>query len=500
MKRADVLQLTATLQAAVLAAACSYDRALPHPLKARRTQVAHLLRRAGFGADKEMLDEYEALGLAGAIDRLVEYDNVEDDVDSRVAMFTLDQKKLGDLQRGWLLRLIYTKRPLQEKMVLFWHGLLTSGSSKVGLPNPTPQNPSPPHHMLNQHNFFRTHATDHFESILSGISRDPAMIIWLDSQTNNKGKPNENYARELLELFTLGIGNYTEQDVREVARAFTGWGLEAGKFVFRPANHDGGMKTVLGKTGNLDGQDVIKLLAEHPLTARHLAYKLFDFFAYAHPSDKDLEPLVTAYVRTNGSVQAMLRALFTSPRFYAPEAYRVKIKSPVEFTVGAMRTLGVVTDGAALPGLTTRMGQALFNPPDVAGWPGGATWLNSISWVERVNFCNAILTARTAGATTSPPLMAIAERNNLKTSAAAVEYFADLLLDGQLSQSMRQTLLGYLTGSGRLTAQLPAPAARTALPSGTLTPVSPAALPTFIDHKVRGMVYLMLASPEYQLS
>src|SRR5436190_8905205 len=258
MRRQDLLRLTAALQAAVLAAACSYDRSGPHPLSTRRVQIAHLLRRAGFGYSAQTLDEYEALGVAHAVERLLNYEAVPDDVDERLKMLGGDLRKLPDLQRWWLFRMAFTKRPLQEKMTLFWHGLLTSATSKVGLPNPTPQNPNPPHYMLDQHRFFQAHALDHFPDILLGIAQDPAMMIWLDSQTNVKGKPNENFARELMELFSLGIAgpdgtpNYTEQDVREAARAFTGWTLQQGHFVFNANQHDPGLKTVLGKTATMD--------------------------------------------------------------------------------------------------------------------------------------------------------------------------------------------------------------------------------------------------------
>jgi uncharacterized protein (DUF1800 family) len=308
-----------------------------------------------------------------------------------------------------------------------------------------------------------------------------------------------------MELFTLGVDHFTEQDVREVARAFTGWGLERGQFVFRAANHDGGVKTILGKTGPFDGKAVVKLLVEHPQTARYLSRRLFEFFAYPEPSAKDLEPLVAAYVRTGGSVKAMLRALFTSPAFYSPKAYRAKVKSPVEFTVGAIRALGAATDGFPLPGVTTRMGQALFNPPNVAGWPGGVHWLTSTTWLERVNFCNALVTARTDSRYIPPPLESIVERHRLTTPEAIVDYFGDLLLDGQVSRPMRETLLGYLTGGPLANAPaLPAvpagapisPGARSAAKQLLAPPIRPA----FIDQKVRGLVYLMLVSPEYQLA
>jgi uncharacterized protein (DUF1800 family) len=495
MNRAQVLKLAVAAQAVVLGAACSYDRARPHPLRSRRVQMAHLLRRAGFGAGKDQLDEYESLGLARAVDRLLDFEPEPDDVEERLKVFGLNLNRLADLQRWWLLRMVYSPRQLHEKMVLFWHGLLTTGSSKVGLPNPTPQNPDPPHYLLTQHQFFRAHALDTFENVLQGISRDPGMMVWLDAQTNNKGKPNENYARELMELFALGIGHYTEQDVREAARAFTGSGLERGRFAFRPANHDTGQKTILGKTGNFDGRAVVTLLAAQPQAARHLSGKLFEFFAYPDPAEEDLEPLVATYVRTGGSVREMLRTLFTSPAFYSPRAYRAKIKSPVELTVGAVRALGVSTDASTLPGVTTRMGQALFNPPNVGGWPGGAHWLNTTAWLERLNFSNTLVTARNDGRAPAPRFENILARNKLETPDAVIDYFGDLLLDGQVSQAMRATLMGYLTNGQLATVPLLTAnrAARDALRVQTTRPA-------FVDQKVRGLVYLMLASPEYQLA
>ncbi len=186
----------------------------------------------------------------------------------------------------------------------------------------------------------------------------------------------------------------------------------------------------------------------------------------------------------------MLRALFTSPAFYSPRAYRAKIKSPVEFTVGIVRALRIATDAFPLPGTTTRMGQALFNPPNVAGWPGGVSWINSTTWLERVNFCNTLLTARNDSHTMPPPLETIVQRYQLHTYEAIVDHFADLLLDGQISPTMRTTLLDYLAAGQPVAAT---PGRPRAIPSGP-------ALPAFVDQKVRGVVYLMLASPEFQLA
>ncbi|MGI8424426.1 MAG: DUF1800 domain-containing protein [Chloroflexota bacterium] len=490
MNRAQLLiRAGIALQAAVFAASCGYARTDPHPLRGRRAQISHLLRRAAFGADAETLDEYEALGVNGAVERLLSVSDTEDELDRRIRALGLDLKRLGDLQRWWLMRMTYSEHPLREKMVLFWHGLLTSGSAKVGLPNPTPQNPNPPQYLLNQHTFFRAHALDTYPAILGGIAKDPAMMVWLDAQTNNKNKPNENFARELLELFTVGIGNFTESDVRDVARAFTGRALENGVYAFRIANHDTGQKSVLGKRGILRSEDVLALLVDHPKTAERLSRRLWEYFAYRDPTPKDLQPLVTAYVATGGSVKEMLRALFTSEAFYSPRAYRALVKGPADFVVGTLRALKATTTAANLPGVTTRMGQALFNPPNVAGWPGGIDWLNTTTWIERTNFTNHVVTARNDANTTAPQFSLLLEKHGLRTPEQILDFFADTLLDGQISAHMRRTLLAYLTsGQGD------------ASPGLVGTKKKPAFKPGFVDQKVRGLVYLLLASPEYQLA
>ena len=488
MRRAGVLRMTVALQAALFAAACSFDRSRPHPLSKRRSQVAHLLRRAGFGASPETVDEFEALGLKGAVDRLVDFESVEDDVEERFKLFNLDLKKLTDLQRWWLLRMVYTRRPLQEKMVLFWHGLLTSASAKVGLPNPTPQNPDPPHYLLNQHNFFREHAVDRFEALLMGVARDPAMMIWLDSQTNVKGKPNENFARELMELFSLGIAGsdgqptYTETDVREVARAFTGYGLDAGKFTFRPAQHDAGPKTIFGKTGAFNGDDVIDLILAHPSSAPYICRRLFAYFAYPNPEPDVLDGLVQVFRSSNGSIRAVLRTLFTSPAFYSPKAYRATAKSPAEYVAGMARSLELQTDAFNVQGSMQRMAQTLFNPPNVSGWPGGAAWFNSTTWLERVNRANSVLSIRKDDHTQPVALLTFVQRHSLDTPERAVDFFLDLLVDGQVRAPQRQVLVDYVT-EGSLWKGVPAKESEPA-----------------VDRKLRGLVYLILASPEYQLA
>jgi uncharacterized protein (DUF1800 family) len=479
----------AALRAAIVGAAESRS-GTQAPLVSDRDRIAQLLRRAGFGYSAADLEAYTKLGLQATRDALIDYEQMPDDVDDRLQRTNLDLGKAADLQRWWLLRMVYTKRPLQEKMVLFWHGLLTSATAKVGLLKPTEQDPDPPNRMLDQNQFFRANAMAEFGTILKGISRDPAMLTWLDGRENRKGKPNENYARELMELFTLGVTgpdgspNYTEQDVREVARAFTGWGLDAQqRFLFRPGQHDEGDKTIFGQTGAWNGDDVIDLILAHPACAPYVSRRLFSFFAYDDPEPQVLAPIVDTFRATNGNIRAVVRAILTSPAFYAPRAYRAKAKAPAEYLAGLARALQLETDAFTFQTSLQRMGQTLFNPPNVAGWPGGVAWFNTSTWLERVNQANRILAIRKDDHTQPVDLLGFLQRNGLTSSRAAVDYFLGLLVDGQVRPEERQALLDYAQAGGLW------PAGR-----------APQASDPAVDRKLRGLLYLILSMPEYQLA
>src|SRR3981081_1086512 len=247
-------------------------------LDTTRSQVAHLLRRAGFGATEAELDQYTALGFAGALDRLLNPEQVDDSAsDQQLAPLTThraDPKKIESGKFWWLNRMLYTQRPLQEKVTLFWHDHFATANSKVG--NAVL--------MLQQIQLFRDNGLGNFETLLQKVTRDPATLIWLDNRLNRKGAPNENFAREVQELFTVGIGNYTEQDIHEAARAFTGHTLDKNqKYVFKKAKHDAGQKTFQGQTGNFDADDILGILVRNPATARFISQKLFTFFAYENP-------------------------------------------------------------------------------------------------------------------------------------------------------------------------------------------------------------------------
>ncbi|MGH2507454.1 MAG: DUF1800 domain-containing protein, partial [Ktedonobacteraceae bacterium] len=364
------------------------------------------------------------------------------------------------------------------------HGVLVSSFRKVGGPKAYQR-------MIIQNNFLRAHAFDTFDNILLGITSDPAMLFYLDLTTSTKTHPNENYARELMELFTVGVANYTQQDVFAGAAALTGWRVRGNASFYNPANHSNLPVKFMGQTGSFTYKDVVRILANHPAAPTFICRKLFTFFLYENPSNDDLKPLVDAYVQSGHNMGAVMRALLLSPQFSSAQAYRSRLKSPVEFTVGAYRALGIQGDGTGLPEITTVMGQTLFDPPNVAGWPGdkvSSSWLNSGTWMTRLNYIDILLArgtaARPAKATPLIDLQGMVNENKLNSPEQFVDHFATFLLDNPLPDERRSQVLDYLTASGN--------AGKTSI---TLT--NGQAYP--LNH-VRGALYLMMASPEYQLN
>ena len=375
--------------------------------------LAHLLRRAGFGATFQELDTCAARGYEATVEWLLDPEsqpNIEEDLLER---YYIDWKESRNIE-GALVEFVYRMnanagaRPLQEKVALFWHGLFATGLAKV-LHEKT---------MLNQIDVFRTHGLGSFRELLVQLAKDPAMIFWLDNNFNHKDAPNENWGRELLELFTMGVGmdgkdNYTEEDVKDVARAFTGWTIDDdnvasipyGKvpwlFRYDPEDHDDGEKTILGHTGNLNGDDVIDILVQQPATARFIARHLYSFFvtdephvpAWQHTPPADpaaIKVLEDEYFRSNYDMRSVLRVLFNSDFFKSDAARFAKVKSPAEVVVGTLHLLGdfqFPKHDIFNVALGCRyMGQDLLNPPSVEGWHTGQEWVDSGSLVERVNF------------------------------------------------------------------------------------------------------------------
>lgn len=436
--------------------------------------IAHLYRRAGFGLSRAGLAAATKKGFDACVEELLHPEKVDDPLEQTLGEIEgelFDLTVLEDAQAWWLYRMIKTRRPLLEKLTLFWHGHFATGATKVDKPQL----------MVRQNRTLRANAFGSFADLLTAVSKDPAMLVWLDNGVSTKKKPNENYGRELLELFTLGVGHYTEEDVRSVARAFTGWKQRDGEFAFDPKDHDGEPKTLFGETWNWSGEEVIAVLARHPATAARLAQQLVKFFAHddGHPElERDL---ARRYLETGGDLRAVLGTLFRSPHFVSDDARRSKVKSPCEFVVGAVRELDATVPMRALPALLGRMGQAIFNPPDVSGWDGGIAWINSTTLFERANFANFLATQRgVTGDGRFEPAKWLAQDAD---GPRAVEIFVDTLLDGRAGDAMRTALAEYLTSKDK---------------DGKLTPFK--VTPQIVDEKVRGLVRLILSSPEYQLA
>ena len=365
----------------------------------RLADLAHLMRRAGFGASKDELEEYAKLGYDAVVDMLVEPESVPDiDVD------ILERYYFGELFRirvgEWFYRMLNSRRQLQEKMALFWHHVFATGVSKN-------------EHMLsaaNQIAMFRRVGLSNLDEILNELSRDPAMIFWLDNNENREGEPNENYGRELLELFSMGVGNYTEQDVKMASRAFTGWtftqpiplyphGYYPAHFIKREDDHDNGDKTFLGASGNLDGEDIIATIVQQPATAVFISRHLYNFFVAdesqvpAWPIEPPQDPeairiLVASYFASGGEMREVMRTLFKSDFF--KQARFAKVKSPTELVMGVIKLVGthrtLEPDLMKYSSVTELMGQDLLNPPTVEGWHTGREWIDGGTMNERVNF------------------------------------------------------------------------------------------------------------------
>src|SRR6202011_3589386 len=359
-------------------------------LSTSRGRAAHLLRRAGFGATGKELDQYAAMTTSAMTQAVMNY-QLTSNAGLEANLPTLDLASAkgpsaAAVQSWWLQRMVQSARPLEEKMTLFWHGLLTSGLDKSG----TEQ-------MYTQNQLFRKMALANFDDLLKAVSRDPAMMVYLDTETNRKGKPNENYARELMELFTTGIGHYTEDDVRESARAFTGWTLSGSKqlryatdSMFVARLHDSASKTFIGKTGNFTGDDIVEMLVPLRATAERLSTRLFSFFAYSNPEPEIVGHLADTFQQSHYNVGAVVREIFSMDAFYSPKAYRALIKTPAELAAQTLRATGsdAKVYGAAVTA-SAAMGQMLFYPPNVAGWPAGTSWINSSTLLTRLNFVNS---------------------------------------------------------------------------------------------------------------
>lgn len=395
--------------------------------------IAHLMRRAGFGANREQIGMHANAGYQSTVEALL-YPGEEDRMDDH--LIRRFHPELSGMMgpnapgQNWLYRMATTSAPLREKMALFWHGIFATGYAKVIHGKA----------LSDQTRMFRTFGMGSFKDLLIQLSKDPAMIIWLDNQDNHNGAINENFGRELLELFTMGVGNYTERDIKECARAFTGWtianreymelrsqrdsdwpyGRIAWHFKYHPEDHDDGEKEFLGQRGRFNGEDIIHIICQQEATARFISRHLYSFFVSDEPpvpewrytppiNPEAIDELTRVYFDSNYDISAMLKALFNSSYFQSQDSWYSKVKSPVELVAGVLRLTGEfnrprreIIDRYFQ---ASYMGQFLNNPPSVEGWHQGTDWLDTGTLVERVNFASQQI-----GDSTKPGIQAMIER------------------------------------------------------------------------------------------
>jgi uncharacterized protein (DUF1800 family) len=399
--------------------------------------MAHLLRRAGFGATRDQIDGYVDKGYEETVEELLNpvAGRPEDqDLMDRYFIASVEARSVGHADPQWSWRLTTTKKPLEEKIALFWHGLLAVGGIKLdhGL------------EMLTEIDLFRRVGLGSFRTILSEISRNPGMMYWLDNQNSHKGAPNENYGRELLELFSMGIdemgeGSYSEDDVKAAARAFTGWASKPTpppfflgpfpmEFRFDASDHDNDDKLFLGETGNFGGEEIIDIIVKRRATARFVAMRLYLFFVSDTPNDDEIERLTDVFEETDGDIRSILRSLFNSDHFKSSGVRFRKVKSPAELVFGAARLTDRFDipdmDSSTLANQSLYMGQHLLNPPGVEGWHEGEEWVDSGSLIERINFAASEL-----GRVDSPGIRRMIELVELAGDDLSAEEFVGACLD-----------------------------------------------------------------------
>ena len=376
--------------------------------------MAHLLRRAGFGASRQEVEKYASLGYEATVEELLHPEDAPPALEDEdlIRRYHIDQNSLiyvESCQAYWLYRMINTRRPLEEKLALFWHHVFATGYTKLNQPKA----------ILKQVEMFRRNGLGSFIELLVHISRDPAMIFWLDNKDNHKDAVNENYGREILELFSMGVGNYTEDDVRQCSRAFTGWTIRNAplhasrvsrdsvwpygrldwQFEYQPEDHDHGEKSFLGERGDFNGEDVIDIICANPASARFLARHLYNFFVEDEaqvpawqtvpPSDPGaIDEIAAQLLESDYDMRSTLRMLFNSD-FFKQSAFR-RVKSPVEMVVGSARLSGSFlfpeVEDISLGYQSNFMGQSILDPPSVEGWHTGTEWVNTAALVNRINF------------------------------------------------------------------------------------------------------------------
>jgi uncharacterized protein (DUF1800 family) len=456
--------------------------------RGREGQIEHLLRRAGFGATQGEVDDFADLGYLRAVDVLIDYERFPDDTDANIqkpgylgvtarGVFS-PNTVINDARQRWLFRLVHSPRQLQEKMALFWHNHFATAYSKIagaaGAAAAARMMAARPSEDANrvrgQLELLREHALGNFRTLLVEIAKDPAMLFWLDGRTNVRTRPQENYARELMELFTMGVGFFQETDVYAGARVFTGWNLQrqgAGDtayfpFFYNAAQHDTGAKDFSfpiyadggrripsrgAGEGMQDGLDLIDAVARHPETGRRLARKLYAFFVneVSAPDEGLIDAIASEYYASGFELKPMLRRIFTSPQFRQQQNHHARYSWPVEFVARALKEVGWVgfsVNDALTP--LSNMGQQLFEPPDVNGWDVGPGWFSTGAMLARMNFAAQLATNQKFN-------LRDAARADGRTPESLLSAFLDRLTPAELDTDVYRSLLDYLRAGGAWT-------------------------------------------------
>ena len=439
--------------------------------------MAHLMRRAGFGATRDELESYVAKGYEAVVEELLHPEDAppsldDEDLVRRYHITANTLMQIDSAQAYWMYRMVNTRRPLEEKIALFWHGIFATGYTKLNQPRC----------LSRQINMFRRYGLGSFRTLLVELSKDTAMIFWLDNKDNHREGVNENYGRELLELFSMGVGHYTEDDVRQASRAFTGWTIRnAGyqtaraardsvwpygrldwQFEYKEEDHDDGEKTFLGNEGAFDGEDIIDIICEQPTTARFIARHLYNFFVADEPQvpawqtvpprdSSAIDTLAEALEKYRYDIRSVLRVLFNSDFF--KKATFARVKSPAELVVGSVRLAGghrvPQMDDVRLALEAGYMGQQLLDPPSVEGWHTGKEWITTGSLVSRINFA-----AKQFDDVDSPGVRSIIHRLRNKGKSLSpselVETCLELMGPIEVSENTSRELVTHAHASGEL--------------------------------------------------
>jgi len=403
-------------------------------------RAAHLYRRAGFAATRAEIDAAVEHGPAAAVARLFA---AEEDADCRDSIRRMAEAVVASgpqrLPAWWLYRMTTTPDQLREKATFFWHGHFATSSEKG----------EDGRLMLAQNRLLRRHALDRFGPLVHGIARDPAMLIYLDSPTNRKRHPHENFARELMELFCLGEGNYTERDIQEMARCFTGWEVHNGRFRFNEYQHDDGEKAFLSRRGRFGGDDAVRIVLEQPSLPPYVVGKLYRFFIADEPAPPRqlIAPLAAEFRDTGLDVGHVLRRMLSSNLFFSAHALGRKVRSPVELAVGLLRALEGRTNFNRLSSDLRPLGQRPFYPPSVKGWDGGRTWINSSTLLARAAAVKKLIEGpQMVGG--DGTLRRLADRHRLSSGKRIVDFLSELLLAVDVPGEVRADLIRLADGRG----------------------------------------------------